>query len=152
MHGTRICRYAGLLVLLIATGGCGGEGPVSFRGVVKLDGRPLEGATVHFIAQEDGGRDAFGSTDAEGEFELSTLEPGDGAFRGNYKVIVRPATQANPELSAESPTEAMAAASAGQRLNRPAVALPPRYSQPSQTILMQRVPADGNVVFEVTSM
>ena len=157
MLQTHLRRCTGLVVLLIlaaliAAAGCGkGEGPVPLRGTVKLDGRPLQGATVHFIAPDPGGRDALGSTDADGAFRLSTFEPDDGAFPGSYKVIVRPATEADPELAAMTPAEAMEAASAGRKVNRPPVALPPRYSQPGQTILVQDVPASKEVIFELQS-
>ena len=156
MLRTHVRRYTGLLVLLVAAAlisaaGCGKGGTVPLRGTVTLDGRPLQGATVHFIAQDPGGRDALGSTDADGVFRLSTSEPNDGAFPGSYKVIVRPATQVDPEIAAMTPAEAMKAASAGRKVNRPAVALPPRFSDPGQTILEQDVPASGDVVFELQS-
>ena len=144
-------RCTGLLVLLVAVAGCGKQKTVPLHGTVTLDGRPLQGATVHFIAQDPEGRNALGSTNAEGVFRLSTFEPDDGALPGSYKVIVRPATKADPELAAMTPAEAMKAASAGRKVNRPAVALPPRYSQPGQTILVQDVPASGDVVFELQS-
>jgi len=145
------CRCAGLLVVLAAVAGCGKGETVPLQGTVTLDGRPLQGATVHFIAQDPEGRDAIGSTDAEGVFRLSTFERDDGALRGRYKVIVRPATQVDPELSRMTPAEAMEAASAGRKLNRPPVPIPPRFSQPGQTVLAQEVPADGDVVFELQS-
>jgi hypothetical protein len=144
-------RCSGLLVLLIAAAGCGKGGTVPLRGIVKLDGRPLPNATVYFIAQDSKGRDALGTTDADGVFRLSTFEPDDGAFPGSYKVIVRLPTKAEPELVAASPAEAMDAPSAGRKQNRPSVTLPPRYSQPGQTILVQDVPATGKVVFELQS-
>ena len=150
MFRTHLHWCTGLLVLLVAVAGCGNRGTVPLHGAVKLDGRPLAGATVYFIAQDPGGRDALGSTDANGEFRLSTFEPGDGAFPGSYKVIVRPA-QADTGVVAGSPAEAMQAPGAGQRPNRPSVIIPPRYSQPGQTILVQDVPASRDVVFELQS-
>jgi len=136
---------------LIAAAGCGKRGPVPLRGTVKLDGRPLAHATVHFIAQTPGGKDALASTNADGVFRLSTHEPDDGAFPGRYKVIVRPATEVDPGFTAATPAEAMQAASAGKKLSRPPVSIPPRYSQPGQTILVQDVPASGDVLFELQS-
>jgi hypothetical protein len=151
MLKTGFRRYAGLLVLLLAAAGCGKRGPVPLRGTVKLDGRPLAHATVYFIAQTPGGRDALGSTNAEGVFRLSTFESDDGALPGKYKVTVRAATEADPAFAAATPAEAMQAASMGKKLSRPAVNIPPRYSQPGQTVLVQEVPARGDVVFELQS-
>lgn len=82
----------GLLVgplSLFALTGCTGDslGTVQVNGVVKLDGKPLEGATVIF--KPDGeGRAASGTTGAEGKFKLTTEVNGDGALPGNYKVAV----------------------------------------------------------------
>ena len=140
-------RCTGLLILLIAAAGCDKGGPVTLRGTVKLDGRPLAGATVHFIAQDSGGRDALGSTDADGVFRLSTFHPDDGAFPGGYKVVVRP-PQADTGVVAATSVEAMQAAPASPK---PSITIPPRYSQPGQTILVQEVPASGDVVFELQS-
>lgn len=152
MSRTHYCRFPVMLLLLLVPAiGCGQKGTVPLRGTVKLDGRPLTGATVYFLAQDGGGRDAVGTTDAEGVFRLSTYEPGDGALPGRYKVTVHPATEAVPGFAAATPFEAMEKASAGQKLNRPAVVLPPRYTEPGQTILQQEVPARGDVVFELQS-
>ena len=54
-------------------------------------------------------------------------------------------------VAAATPAEAMQAASADRKPNRPSVTIPPRYSQPGQTILAQDVPAGGSVVFELQS-
>ena len=62
-------------------------GTVPVTGVVELDGKPVEGATVVF--KPDGeGRAASGTTDAQGKFKLTTEVNGDGALPGNYKVGV----------------------------------------------------------------
>ena len=86
-------------------------GPTPLRGTVKLDDRPLANATVYFIAQNSGGRDALGTTNAEGVFHLSTLKSGDGAFPGKYKVVAQPAAPAEPGLAPTNPREAMKVAS-----------------------------------------
>jgi hypothetical protein len=59
---------------------------VPVEGVVLLDGKPVEGATVTFIS--DDGKNSFsGSTDATGHFDLQSGEK-HGAFPGDYKVTV----------------------------------------------------------------
>ena len=77
-----------LLVCLLA--GCGTR-PVPVKGVVTYEGRPLPHAFVVFIAQEPGGRDASGVTDAQGAFQLSTFQT-TGALPGLYKVTVQYST------------------------------------------------------------
>ena len=152
MFLTRSCHCTTLLVLAIVVSGCGDkDGPVPFSGAVKLDGQPLAGATVYFIHQDPEGRDALGSTDTDGLFSLSTFEPGDGALAGKYKVIVQPPVAGARDVTSTNVLEAMAASNRAGRAKGPTVTIPPRYSNPGQTILVQDVPADGEVVFELTS-
>jgi hypothetical protein len=60
---------------------------VPVRGVVRLNGKPLDRARVTF-AHTTAGISAYGETDAEGVFNLTTFEPGDGAVPGQYHVAV----------------------------------------------------------------
>jgi len=83
-----VFRYAFFLTLAVSSlvlTGCGG-GHVPVTGVVTVDGKPVEGATVTFIT-EDGKQSASGQTDSSGNFSLSDSgKP--GARPGSYKVIV----------------------------------------------------------------
>ncbi len=140
------------LVPLMAAGGCGSSGPIPVRGTVKLDGQPLASASVQFIAQNPGGRDANGSTDANGIFRLTTFRPRDGALPGKYKVVVQPPAALVSGPPAKTPEEAqLGALEEEPRPEKPSVTLPPQYSQPDQTILTQEVPARGNIVFDLKS-
>src|SRR5437762_8177513 len=82
-------RTAHLAMLLAAAvfAGAGCSGNVGIKGKVTLDGQPVEGASVQFVPV-DGGRPAFGTTDASGVFTLSTIKQGDGTSKGEYKVTV----------------------------------------------------------------
>jgi hypothetical protein len=60
--------------------------PVS--GVVTYKGQPVEGATITFFAQPGKGRGAVGSTDASGQFTMTTFQPKDGAIPGSYRVSI----------------------------------------------------------------
>jgi hypothetical protein len=74
--------------LLTALTGCGGDARVAaVHGIVTLDGEPVGDASVTFMPKE-GGRPAFGVTNADGTYELSTFETGDGALLGNHLVTI----------------------------------------------------------------
>jgi hypothetical protein len=84
------------LVSVLGTVGCSknrGDRPVvvPVSGVVLYNGKPLAGAHVTFT-NPDAKRSAYGKTDADGHFTLTTFpdEPGDGAVPG--KRIDRTAT------------------------------------------------------------
>jgi hypothetical protein len=97
-----------LLILispLIMLAGCGSSSgfPKTYKvsGTVKQSGKPVDGAMVTFLSDE-GTKAAVGSTNANGEFKLSTFGPGDGALPGSYKVTITklsvPAASAAPSL------------------------------------------------------
>jgi hypothetical protein len=68
--------------------GCGGEmkvAPVS--GIVTLDGKPLDRASVVF-KPEEGGRPSFGVTDSKGRFSLAYSMNEDGAEVGPCTVTI----------------------------------------------------------------
>jgi hypothetical protein len=91
-----LVRLGALAVVSIV--GCGGgdfpTAPVSGR--VTYNGAPVSNATVFFAPQAGEGRDpdmpgktAYGTTDASGNFTLSTYGDGDGAVIGSHVVSVR---------------------------------------------------------------
>lgn len=93
----RIQKLLPPFVMMVVLAGCGGSGdkwtdarpetyPVS--GTVLYNDEPVEGATVIFspVGHENG---AVGLTAANGEFQLRTFEPNDGAVAGDYKVTIR---------------------------------------------------------------
>ncbi|MEW4527641.1 MAG: carboxypeptidase regulatory-like domain-containing protein [Maioricimonas sp. JB045] len=97
------------MLLSLAAAGCGGssgdkwtEGrpeTIPVTGVVTLNGEPLADATISFEPQ-GGDHAAYGRTDEEGRFELTTFEDGDGAVAGGYVVSVRKSevvTTPNPQ-------------------------------------------------------
>lgn len=101
MQPGRLVQLAGLLILGLTAAGCAGKyTPVKVSGVVTLDGKPIEGATVYFYAIGDDkeGRQATGATDKNGEFYLSTLKDGDGALRREYKVVIQKYVPSRPNL------------------------------------------------------
>ena len=148
MFTTRASISMAVLALMVC--GCGGQKFVPVKGVVNLDGQPLARATVVFIALDPDGRDANGFTDAEGKFELSTVNPRDGALAGEYKIVIQPSSAARSSTEAASPDSA-------QNLERVssndsnASTLPAIYTDAAMTILRQKVPAAGLVKIELES-
>lgn len=70
--------------------GCGGAGDapetVAAKGSVTVDGKPMPGLSVAFVPAS--GKLATAETDEQGNFTLTTNEPGDGAVVGNYSVAI----------------------------------------------------------------
>jgi hypothetical protein len=77
-----------LFSLILA--GCGGSDRPSLApasGIVKLDGVPVEGASVTYLPSS-GGRPGSGVTDAAGRYTIKTFEDAPGAIVGDHKVSV----------------------------------------------------------------
>src|SRR5437764_1920108 len=93
MIAHRVGRLFLILLAAPALGGCATEPPsqrpkvVPAHGVVRYNGKPLEGARVTF-AHTTAGVSAYAVTDAEGKFTLTTFQPGDGAAPGKYQLAV----------------------------------------------------------------
>jgi hypothetical protein len=134
----------------LATAGCGSK-PVPVKGRVTLDDKPLANASVLFIAQEPGGRDASGYTDANGVFELTTLRPQDGALPGSYKVTIHCSAAVDVPAGARSPADVQRAKAKVTPSRTESIVILPIYSQPDQTVLSQRVPPEGEVRFDLKS-
>ncbi len=88
----RLIGSVAVCLAALAIMGCNQSGSsldtVPVSGVVTLDGTPVEGAVVTFSPTSTTGTAASGKTDATGRYELTTLNPGDGALPGSYNVIV----------------------------------------------------------------
>lgn len=152
-----------LLICVTTIAGCGGgdsSRPKTYKttGVVKLNDRPVDGALVTFVL-EGSTQSAIGSTDANGEFELSTFGPSDGAVEGQYsvavsKVDVAAATDTtlqkgvinSGELDAAYEPPAVASPSAVQQ--QPKSPIPEKYSNSQTSGLRATVSTSGLNHFE----
>jgi len=136
---------------VLALCGCGGIKPVPVRGTVTLDSKPIAGASVTFLP-EGTGRNAAGVTQADGSFQLTTLNQNDGAFPGNYKVTVQYAegVEVPPGKDVKSVFPGVQKAPE-QPKKPPKYVVPPKYSDPTQTALKLKVPPEGNMVFNLQS-
>jgi hypothetical protein len=87
--GSCAARIACLAAILGGISGCGPSRPTTYpvSGVVTLDGKPIQGATVMLMPQA-GGRPATGTTNQRGEFSLTTFDRNDGALPGKHTVTV----------------------------------------------------------------
>lgn len=123
------------LILLVAAAGCGGSGLVSVSGSVKLDGQPLDGATVTFHPVK-GGAVATATTDSAGRFTVATGAQ-KGLAPGEYEVAIQ---KTGP-------------APAGTGLERevpPPVITPLKYANPKTSGLKYTAPG-GAADFEMSS-
>lgn len=86
------------LVILTGCGGGESDAPktVAVKGLVTFKGQPMPNLSVGFIPEK--GMVATGITDAEGKFELSTSDTGDGAIPGMHKVAINFVPAQVPEM------------------------------------------------------
>ena len=143
--------------------GCGGGGggvarpkTVKVTGKVVYKGQPVAGASVAFLG-DGSSTPALGRTDAEGRFELTTFDAGDGAVVGTHKVTV---AKIVPPKSASTSTgigsmEA-AAKKASERGNEmpsedagTLSLLPEKYAQAATTDLSFEVKSSGTNDFTI---
>lgn len=95
-----------LLLSLPLVLGCGGSvappAPVyPVSGTVKYNGQPVVGADVTFYNAE-AGRSAFGRTNEDGEYQLSTFSSNDGAVAGKQVVTILKVEPPPPVVSEPS--------------------------------------------------
>ena len=153
---TRILYTASLPTASLLLG-CGGSEkkdqtpvfPVS--GSVKMFGAPLADATVAF-APEGNQPTAVGTTDSEGNFQLTTYDFGDGAAEGSYHVVVsKSAAAPAAEVAEGEGHDADDAddghdASGGGKSDTELV--PAQYSSTEETPLSAEVKSSGENVFK----
>src|SRR5262245_5006235 len=82
---TNVLATGFVVCALSALCGCG-PSRSSVSGVVTLDGNPLPNARVILTPVGGSGRPAHATTDESGKFTVTSVKPGDGAYRGEYKV------------------------------------------------------------------
>jgi hypothetical protein len=150
------CWYLLLAGMLAVTGsGCGSR-LSRVRGVVMLDGKPLDSAGVQFLPIGGAGQPANGITESDGSFHVDTHAPDDGAQPGEYKVVISkyevdPAMHQKIDPSDPKST-ARAYAAAAKVTGKPRKYLVPAiYLREDTTPLRWKVPDDNNKTLELKS-
>jgi hypothetical protein len=148
MSGRALLLLTSALVVLGS--GCGrAQKPVPVSGVLLEEGRPVADARVTFNPVEGTGRIAFGTTDSEGRFRLTTFNHNDGALPGRYKITVTvsgPAQEADPSLV----TDRQAFFREQERLrNRKVPQIHENYTNLAKTPLVAEIPTEGELLIEL---
>jgi hypothetical protein len=148
-------------IVLICAGCTTSDRPLTapVRGQVTYRGRPVAGATVSFLCP-GAPRPAIGTTDASGNYVLTTFEPNDGAVVGTHVVTVRQFSTdigtSRVPVPADQDGEAMADA-IGQAMQQTArqlqdseragaQLLPPKYADRKTSDLRKEVRSGDNTV------
>jgi hypothetical protein len=139
-----ISGIACLTLIAFVVVGCG-KGPkrpdvARVSGVVKFDGKPVEGATITF-SNNKSPRIATGMTDASGTYQLTTFSTNDGAIPGEHVVTISKFDQ--PAGTATSP-EDYAKMMQGKKGNvappgKAKGSLPAEYADPGKSGLKRTV-------------
>jgi hypothetical protein len=139
-------------------------GTVPVSGTVKLNGQAEDGAVVSLSPKDAGLRVAVGKTDASGNFQLMTQEPGDGAMPGNYLVTITksegaPAPAAAPGSGTPTDFNNTASLDAAYKAKEAAGGTPPpkdllpaKHKNPTTSGLTAEIPPGGrkDLNFELT--
>lgn len=144
------------LGLLLGCGGADGDQerppthPVS--GVVTHGGKPVEGAQVVFIPQNQsigatpgsGGSAGFGRTNAEGRYTLSTFGEEDGAVAGSYYVTITKTEAVKPPAAVDQDDPNYKEPDPNYRPPAPKHLIPKKYSQATSSKLTADVKEGDN--------
>lgn len=129
-----------VLLTSLSMFGCGDATPdyaadlVAVAGYVEMDGKPVEGAVVTFLANTGPSRSTSATTGPDGGYTLATPPAGDGVLPGDYSVVISKFTL--PDGSPVPPeTPPMDVGAIEQ--------LPEKYSSFAEPTLTAEVGTDG---------
>ncbi len=116
-HALAPRKFAGVLfaAAFLALSGCGDSVKlVPAEGVVKINGQPAANVSVQFlpdVTKGVTGPTSYGTTNAEGKFQLKTYDGRDGAVPGAHMVVLA-------DLDEERPPQGQVAKKAPRIPNR----------------------------------
>lgn len=144
-----VTRPTGLLLTAILISGCGSSVEIPeyaaeltpVTGIVSANGQPVAGANVIFHPEGGNAQTAYGRTDTEGRYTLSTpiagvsLEQQAGVVPGTYKITVNRIARPDGSPIPEGVTEADAMAEGARET------VPPLFNDPGRSPLTIQVEA-----------
>lgn len=147
-HAGRVALMVGLIGICGCFGGSSSRPkliPVS--GSVKVKGVPAPNITVTFFAVGSAPRNPTGTTDAEGNFKLTSYDTDDGAVAGDY-VVTLAATKATASKKPEEMTaQDMIDMSKAGKTTHDEGTIPLKYADPKTSELKRSVVAGDSNVF-----
>lgn len=146
------CRTLCVLTLLVfvTLPGCskssGRPKLVPVSGSVKFKGAPVANANVVFMPEGSAPRNPSGTTDAQGNFKLTSYDTNDGAVVGDYVVIIVPGLAADGKKPEERTAQDMINLGPGGKIENQAV-FPPKYADRKTSGLKRSVVAGDSNTF-----
>jgi hypothetical protein len=144
-----------VLCLLVAANGLVGcsKGPtrpkvVPVSGSIKFKGAPLPNATVTFLPEGSSPRNPFGTTDASGNFKLTSYDTDDGAVPGDYVVVIVAGVAADGKKPEERTAQDMINMGPGGKIPNQTV-VPEKYKERKTSGLKRSVVAGDANVFNI---
>lgn len=145
-------RFVGLILVSAASllvTGCGPNNPfgaIPVGGKVIYNGQPLKEGEVLYNPVDSKGRRAKGKIQADGSFQLTTLELNDGAIPGEYQISILAYA---PHPGEPSRTEAAESPDAiRDRIKRGHI-IPEKYTDPETSGLTDSVNKDHSGFKEI---
>lgn len=124
--------------------GCGGSDLAKVTGKVSYNGQPVAGATVTFMPAS--GALATGTTDADGQFTLSTVE-------GEHKVFITKVTGGAANAENLTPDDMKKMQTGDSAASTPKSEIPVKYNSPDMSELTRTVgssASENQFEFELT--
>jgi hypothetical protein len=146
----RVCQnYLGFLAVSIAVlTGCSSDADkrpkrVPVTGTITYNGKPLANAAIAFVPFGAGANAATGTTNASGNFILTTFKTDDGAIPGTYGISIAAVIDDN-----RNPDGTQIYSDEDPRWKPPKSSIPVRYSNPKKSELTAEVVAGKPNVFD----
>lgn len=124
---------------------------VSAEGVLTLDGKPLEGASIVLSPSDPAGYAASTISGTNGKFRLQSFPMKDGAVPGNYQIAVTKSVESGgagawkPEDFGEDAAHAAESPPPSSLKN----VLPAQYADPQTSGLSLTIPPEGLSDYEI---